>query len=430
MSGLMGCAPLVRGSRENGRVGQMNRATRAALLASMLLAASCTPGQETSSRPTRDPSPLPTVSPAPEESPFQLDQVTISLSAFISGVDSPLFLTHAGDGSGRVYIVGQTGRISVAEANGTVHPEPFLDISDRIIAGGEQGLLGLAFHPTYADNGRFFVNYTDQNGDSVVAEYQRAGERQANPTSERELLLIDDPYSNHNGGMLAFGPDGYLYIGMGDGGSGGDPHDNGQRLDTLLGKLLRIDVDGGERYRIPPDNPFVDGQGRRPEIWTYGLRNPWRFSFDRGTGDLFIGDVGQNELEEVDVLPAGTPGGANLGWRIMEASRCFDSDDCDAEGLVLPFAEYPTADGCAVTGGYVYRGSQFPALQGGYLFADFCGGQIWGLSASEARGGSASSRLLLQTDLNISSFGEDESGELYVTDLTGGAVYQITARAA
>jgi len=408
----------------------MSRATHAALLASMLLAASCTSGPESSPTPTRAPSPRPTISPSPEESPFQLEQVRISLSAFISGVDSPLYLTHAGDGSGRVYIVGQTGRISVAEANGTLHPEPFLDIGDRITAGGEQGLLGLAFHPAYAENGRFFVNYTDQNGDTVVAEYQRAGEQQANHSSERVVLQIDQPYPNHNGGMLAFGPDGFLYVGMGDGGSGGDPHDNGQRLDTLLGKLLRIDVDGGEPYGIPSDNPFVDEQGRRPEIWTYGLRNPWRFSFDRGTGDLFIGDVGQNELEEVDVLPAGTPSGANLGWRIMEASQCFASGDCDAEGLLLPVAEYPTAEGCAVTGGYVYRGSQFPALQGGYLFGDFCGGQIWGLSAARARAGAAGRRLLLQTDLNISSFGEDEEGELYVTDLTGGAVYQVTASAA
>ena len=426
----MGSAPLIPAGRENGRVGHRSRGTRAALLASMLLAASCGSGPETSPSPTRAPSPRPTVPPSPEESPFQLGQVKISLSAFVSGVDSPLFLTHAGDGSGRVYIVGQTGRISVAEANGRLHPEPFLDISDRITAGGEQGLLGLAFHPAFAENGRFFVNYTDQNGDSVVAEYQRAGEREADPASERVLLQIDQPYPNHNGGMLAFGPDGFLYIGMGDGGSGGDPHDNGQRLDTLLGKLLRIDVDGGEPYGIPSDNPFVDEQDRRPEIWTYGIRNPWRFSFDRDTGDLFIGDVGQNELEEVDVLPAGTPSGANLGWRIMEASRCFASDDCNAEGLVLPVIEYPTAEGCAVTGGYVYRGSQFPALQGGYLFADFCGGQIWGLSAAKARAGSASRRLLLQTDLNISSFGEDEEGELYVTDLTGGAVYQVTGQAA
>lgn len=406
----------------------MSRATWAAILVS-ILAASCTSGPETSPSPARDPSPPPTVSPSPEESPFQLDQVKISLSAFVSGVDSPLFLTHAGDGSGRVFIVGQTGRIHIADADGKLHSEPFLDVGDRITAGGEQGLLGLAFHPAYAENGRLFVNYTDQNGDTVVAEYQRAGEQQANPSSERVVLQIDQPFPNHNGGMLAFGQDGFLYIGMGDGGSGGDPHDNGQRLDTLLGKLLRIDVDG-DPYGIPADNPFVGDEGRRPEIWAYGLRNPWRFSFDRQTGDLLIGDVGQNELEEVDVLPAGTPSGANLGWRIMEASRCFASDDCNGEGLVLPVAEYPTAEGCAVTGGYVYRGSQFPVLQGGYLFADFCGGQIWGLSASEARSGSARPRLLLQTELNIASFGEDEEGEVYVTDLTGGAVYQVTASAA
>lgn len=408
-------------------MGQMSRTTQAMLFASALVAASCTSDPESSRAPTRKPSPNPTASPSPEESPLLLGQLEISLSAFVSGVESPLFLTHAGDGSGRVFIVGQTGRIYIAEASGELLPDPFLDIADRITAGGEQGLLGLAFHPSYADNGRFFVNYTDGNGDTVIAEYRRVHEQRADPTSERVLLQIDQPYANHNGGMLAFGPDGFLYIGMGDGGSGGDPHDNGQRLDTLLGKLLRIDVDDGRPYGIPADNPFVNGQGRRPEIWAFGLRNPWRFSFDRETGDLFIGDVGQNDLEEVDVLPAGTPAGANLGWRIMEAGRCFESDECEAEGLVLPIAEYPTAEGCAVTGGYVYRGTGSPSLREGYLFADFCGGQIWGLSASEARSGSARSRLLLQTELNISSFGEDENGEMYVTDLTGGAVYQVRA---
>ena len=406
----------------------MNRMAQSMVLAATLVAASCTSGPESARPPTgTTTTPRPTVSPSPEESPFRLGQVEISLSAFVSGVEAPLYLTHAGDGSGRVFIVGQTGRIHIAEAGGNLLPDPFLDIADRITAGGEQGLLGLAFHPSYVENGRFFVNYTDVNGDTVVAEYRRQDERRADPTSERVLLQIDQPYANHNGGMLAFGPDGFLYIGMGDGGSGGDPHDNGQRLDTLLGKLLRIDVDGGNPYGIPADNPFTNDQGTRPEIWAFGLRNPWRFSFDRESSDLFIGDVGQNELEEVDVLPAGTPAGANMGWRIMEASRCFESEECAAEGLVLPVAEYPTAEGCAVTGGYVYRGTAFPALRGGYLFADFCGGQIWGLSASEARSGPARRRLLLQTQLSIASFGEDEEGELYVTDLSGGAVYRVRA---
>jgi glucose/arabinose dehydrogenase len=406
---------------------QMSRVTWAVLLASTIMVASCASDPEASRPPPTATSPAPAVSPSPEESPFLLDQVEISLSPFVSGVESPLFLTHAGDGSGRVFIAEQTGSIRIAEANRTLLPDPFLDISDRITAGGEQGLLGLAFHPAYADNGRFFVNYTDGNGDTVVAEYRRRGERRADPASERVLLRIDQPYANHNGGMLAFGPDGFLYIGMGDGGSGGDPHDNGQRLDTLLGKILRIDVDRGKPYAVPGDNPFVNDQGRRPEIWAFGLRNPWRFSFDRESADLFIGDVGQNHLEEIDLLPTGTPAGANLGWRIMEASQCFESDDCSTDGLVLPIAEYPTAEGCAVTGGYVYRGSRFPALRGGYLYADFCGGQIWGLSANEARSGAANSRLLLQTQLNIASFGEDEEGELYVTDLSGGAVYQVRA---
>jgi glucose/arabinose dehydrogenase len=403
----------------------MNRRVGAVLCASVLLATSCRSEPETSPTPTPT-QPPPPVSPSPGESPFLLQQLEISLSEFVSGVEAPLFLTHAGDGSGYVFIVGQTGRIHIAGSNGELAQEPFLDISDRITAGGEQGLLGLAFDPRYAANGRFYVNYTDGNGDTVVAEYLRANEERADPASERVLLRIEQPYANHNGGMVAFGPDGYLYIGMGDGGSGGDPHNNGQRLNTLLGKILRIDVESGEEYGIPPDNPFADGGGR-PEIWAYGLRNPWRFSFDRETGDLFIGDVGQNDLEEVDLLQSGHPAGANLGWRIMEASQCFESDECNSDGLVIPVAEYPTSEGCAVTGGYVYRGTRFPSLRGGYLFADFCGGQIWGLSAADARFGSTRARLLLQTQLGISSFGEDEAGELYVTDLTGGAVYRVTA---
>jgi glucose/arabinose dehydrogenase len=344
------------------------------------------------------------------------------------GFSAPLLVTHAGDGSGRLFVVEQAGRVRVLR-NGRVEGEPFLDIASLVTAGGEQGLLGLAFHPRFESNGRFFVNYTDGNGDTVVAEYRTArGADRADPGSARVLLRIDQPYSNHNGGDLVFGPDGYLYIGMGDGGSGGDPHGNGQRLDTLLGKLLRIDVDRGRPYGIPDDNPFVGRSGARPEIWAFGLRNPWRFSFDRETGDLWIGDVGQGELEEIDRARASRGGGQNYGWNVMEGTECFSPPDgCDSQGLVRPIAVYPTRLGCAVVGGHVYRGARLPALAGGYFFADFCAGLLFALDPA----GSAPQDpvIVLRSDHAISSFGEDEDGELYITDLSGGEVLQVVGEA-
>jgi glucose/arabinose dehydrogenase len=344
------------------------------------------------------------------------------------GLDAPLLVTHAGDGSRRLFVVEQVGRIRILRV-GQPKAEPFLDIASLVTAGGEQGLLGLAFHPEYEANGRFFVNYTDTSGDTVVAEYRApGGSDRADPASARVLLHIDQPYSNHNGGDVVFGPDGYLYIGMGDGGSGGDPHGNGQRLDTLLGKLLRIDVDRERPYGIPEDNPFVGRSRARPEIWAYGLRNPWRFSFDPETGDLWIGDVGQGEQEEIDLARAGRRGGLNYGWNVMEGKQCFSPPEgCEAKGLVRPVAVYPTGLGCAVVGGHVYRGARFPVLQGGYFFADFCAGVIFALDAS--RQGRREPVILLDTDHAISSFGEDERGELYVTDLQGGQVLQVTGEA-
>jgi len=400
--------------------------TGAHIVAALLVLTAC--GGDPGAAPTTSsPSPPPTGSPSPTREPgdrFDPTSVRLRLRAIAGGFSAPLLVTHAGDGTGRLFVVEQIGRIRVL-TDGRVQAEPFLDIASLVTAGGEQGLLGLAFHPEFESNGRFFVNYTDGSGDTVVAEYRApGGADRADPGSARVVLRIDQPYSNHNGGDVVFGPDGYLYIGMGDGGSGGDPHGNGQRLDTLLGKMLRIDVDRGRPYGIPEDNPFVRRSGARPEIWANGLRNPWRFSFDRETRDLWIGDVGQGELEEIDRARAGR-GGQNYGWNVMEGTECFSPPDgCDREGLVRPVAVYPTGLGCAVVGGYVYRGARFPVLRGGYFFADFCAGVVFALDPT----GDVPQEpvILLQTDLAISSLGEDEEGELYVTDLRGGEVLLVT----
>jgi glucose/arabinose dehydrogenase len=362
---------------------------------------------------------LTATAPAVELPP--LNELTINLVPVVGGLTRLTSVTPAGDGSGRLFILEQTGRILIIE-NGAVSPTPFLDIVSLVGSDGiEQGLLGLAFHPDYTNNGFFYVYYTDKQGDTVVARYTVSADSPAlaDPASAKTLLAFDQPYANHNGGQLAFGPDRYLYIGAGDGGSANDPHNNGQRLDTFLGKILRIDVDGGDPYAIPADNPFVDEADARPEIWTYGWRNPWRFSFDRQTGDLYVADVGQNQYEEVNFEPAGSPGGLNYGWRLMEGLHCFDPSDCDpaAQGLVLPVAEYDHSMGCSVTGGYVYRGAQFPTLTGVYLYADYCNGFIWGLRREAD--GSWSQAEMLQSGFRVSSFGQDEAGELYVADHVG-----------
>jgi glucose/arabinose dehydrogenase len=333
----------------------------------------------------------------------------------VIGLESPVYVTHAGDGSGRLFVVEQTGVILIIRA-GRLLPRPFLDIRGRVIAGGEMGLLSVAFHPQYARNGRFFVNYTADGASlrTVIAEYRvSAADANVAEPAGRVLLEIAQPYRNHNGGLNLFGPDGMLYIGMGDGGSGGDPHNNGQRLDTLLGKLLRIDVDGAAPYRVPPDNPFVGRSGARGEIWAYGLRNPWRFSFDRTTGRLFLADVGQNQWEEIDLIQKG----GNYGWRTMEGAHCFNPPDgCSRTGLILPIAEYGREGGCSITGGYVYRGGRIRDLVGRYLFGDYCSGTLWALRDD---GGRWVRESLLDTGLRISSFGEDQAGELYVVDHRG-----------
>jgi glucose/arabinose dehydrogenase len=352
---------------------------------------------------------------------------TIALVPMASGLDSALSVVPVPDGSGRLFIVRQGGQIMIFDGT-NVLPRPFLDLSALVSCCDERGLLGLAFHPNYAANGFFFVNYTNRRGDTVIARFSvsRTNRNVANPLSLTALLRVDQPFANHNGGQLQFGPDGFLYIGLGDGGSGGDPLNNGQSLDTLLGKILRIDVDGAAPYVVPASNPFVGVPGALPEIWAYGLRNPWRFTFDRLTGDLFIGDVGQGEWEEIDLQPAASGGGENYGWRIMEGSHCFNpSTGCDQNGLVLPVLEYSHDLGCAVIGGYRYRGGQVPGIAGRYLFADFCSGTIW--SASPGAGGGWASAVLLQTDFMISSFGEGLDGELYVLSYgASGTLYKVT----
>jgi len=313
-------------------------------------------------------------------------------------------------------VLERAGRVRIINATGALVPTAFLDINALVgDSGGEQGLLGLAFHPDYPSNGRFYLAYTDNSGALVLARYSvSADPNLANPASAAVLLTIPKPAANHNGGMLAFGPEGYLYLAVGDGGGAGDPSENGQSRTTLLGKILRLDVDSASPYAIPADNPFVGDPDPlvRAEIWAYGLRNPWRFSFDADLGSLYIGDVGQGTREEIDYEPAGAAGGLNFGWNTMEGSLCYDPPSgCDTTGLTLPVAEYEThADGsCAVTGGYVYRGSRSPQMEGVYLYGDYCSGRIWGLSQPSPS--VWSSALIIDSASTLSSFGEDQAGD-------------------
>ena len=339
-----------------------------------------------------------------------------------SGIEAPTDIQNAGDGSGRLFFIQQNGIVRIFR-NGALVLQPFLDIRGKTSSGGERGLLGLSFPTGFAQKQRFYVNYTDLNGDTVIAQYRMSANPDvADASTEIVLLRIAQPFANHNGGQLRFGPDGYLYIGMGDGGSGGDPRGNGQNRATLLGKMLRIDVEGDPgQVRIPADNPFVNTAGTRPEIWALGLRNPWRFSFDRATGDLWIADVGQNTYEEIDFQPASSPGGENYGWNRMEGMHCFQ-DGCNPQGLTLPVAEYDHSQGCSVTGGFVYRGSLSPALRGTYIYGDYCSGRIWGV---EREGIAWGNRTLLASGFSITTFGEDETGEIYVADAANGAIHRI-----
>jgi glucose/arabinose dehydrogenase len=363
-------------------------------------------------------------SPAPD-----LSRLAITLEPFATVAGGPLAMTAPDDGTGRLFVAAQEGQIWLVEADGSVGAEPMADLGPRLTSGGERGLLGLAAHPTFPTDPRIFVNYTNQAGDTIVASIALAGDDpdRFDTDTQRELLFQEQPYPNHNGGGVVFGPDGFLYLSLGDGGSGGDPQGNGQRLDTLLGKILRVDVDhasdastGG--YVTPSTNPFAGGGGL-PEIWHWGLRNPWRLSFDRASGDMWIGDVGQNAFEEIDVARSGASG-LNFGWNVMEGSHCFNAERCSTDGLTLPVTDYGRDLGCTVIGGYVYRGSAYPLLAGTYLFADYCSGRIFALDA-------ASDALVAPVEVGtgggqISAFGEDTDGELYVLNL-GGVISKVVA---
>ena len=345
-----------------------------------------------------------------------------------TGFRLPIDLQAPPGDRARLFVVEQGGRIRILRAGAIVEP-PFLDISGRIRSGGEQGLLGLAFHPRYAETGRFYVNYTDRSGDTHISEFRVSSNPDvADAGTERQLLFVDQPFDNHNGGGLAFGNDGFLYVGLGDGGSGGDPMHNGQSLGTPLGKMLRIDVNTGSPFGVPSDNPFLARPGAFPAIWAYGLRNPWRFSFDRATGDLYIGDVGQGAVEEVDVGAASRRGGENYGWNVMEGDRCFSpSSNCDRTGLTQPVAVYSHDTGCSITGGYVYRGCRMPGYAGTYFYGDYCTSIV---RSFRFQGGAATDTrdwtVALGRGLdNISSFGVDAEGEIYILDHADGEVYRI-----
>jgi glucose/arabinose dehydrogenase len=379
----------------------------------------------------------------------------ISLDQLASGLQAPVYVTNAGDNSGRIFIVEQTGVVRIVH-NGNLLTKSFLDISDRVRYNGEEGLLSLAFPPDYARKGYFYVYYTrkGETNNQVSRFHLTSDSNVADPSSEEQILTLNHPgQTNHNGGLLVFGPDGYLYIGTGDGGGGGDPSRNAQNPDSLLGKLLRIDTEyayqqmpkgsnllylpilfssieapPGPAYKIPANNPFVNQNGTRPEIWALGLRNPWRYSFDRQTQDLYIADVGQDTWEEIDLQPAGSQGGVNYGWNILEGKHCYNASSCTPPANYSPpIAEYNhgtnDSTGCAITGGYVYRGSAYPAMQGIYIYGDYCSRTVWGL---QNNAGAWETHTFLKAPGGITSFGEDQSGELYLTS-SNGVVYQVVS---
>jgi glucose/arabinose dehydrogenase len=368
---------------------------RTAALLLLLAAAACNG--------STDPTPTP-------EPPASIRVVEVA-----RGFSQPVYVASP-PGDARLFVVEQTGRIRIIQ-NGTVLATPFLDVTAKITSGGERGLLSMAFHPQYATNGFFYVYYTDRAGDTRVERYRAAaGSNTADPASAQQVLFVDQPFANHNGGLLMFGPDGRLFVGLGDGGGAGDPQGNGQNPNTLLGKILRLDVDAAQPYAIPANNPFVGQAGKRGEIWVTGVRNPWRYAIDREAGLLYVADVGQGAWEEINVLPAAT-GGQNLGWNPMEGMHCFVAG-CSQQGLTLPVHEYSHADGCSVTGGFVYRGSAIPGLRGHYFYSDYCRGWVrsfrWtGSVVADAR------EWEVGAIGNVTSFGEDSARELYITTAAG-----------
>ncbi len=350
---------------------------------------------------------------------------TVSLESVATGLDNPVYVTNSGSGKD-LYVVEKTGKVKILEnADSTPRATPFLDVSSKLAPGDERGLLSIAFHPQYATNGFVFVYYTATDGALTISRFKaNPATKLVDATSEKVLLRIDHPQGNHNGGQLQFGPDGFLYIGTGDGGGGGDPDGNGQNTLTLLGKMLRIDVNSGSPYSIPNDNPFKIAGGAQ-EIWAYGLRNPWRFGFDRSTGDLWIGDVGQDKFEEINFTPKGSSAPRNYGWKITEGKSCFAASTCDQTRLEMPVHDYVHADqNISVTGGYVYRGTASPKMAGKYIYADFGSGRIWSLVKSA---GNFVNTLEIDTADNISSFGEGVDGELYVVAL-GGKVSRLVVK--
>lgn len=367
--------------------------------------------------------PTETVAPRVVELP---DPANYAWKLVVSGLEQPTDITGAQDGSGRLFVIEKPGRIRIVKGD-QLQPGAFLDITARVGSNSsEQGLLGLAFHPNFAQNGYFFVNYTDRGGNTQISRFTATGD-QADPLSEKRLLAVPQPFANHNGGAVKFGPDGYLYLGLGDGGSQGDPYDNAQSGNSLLGKILRLDVDQGDPYAIPPDNPYAGSGEVFQEIWASGLRNPWRISFDPLTGDLWIGDVGQGNWEEINRVPGGAPGGYNFGWNEMEGTHPFEGSN--QPFYTAPVAEYSHGEGCSVTGGYVYAGLALPEWQGIYFYGDYCSGVVWGLPAggdSVPVAGNASAVVpLFQTGFRITTFGSDDFGELYLSDYTTGAVYRL-----
>jgi len=345
----------------------------------------------------------------------------LAVTPVVTGLASPVFLAAPANDP-RLFILEQAGRIRIVE-NGALVATPFLDIVSQVVSGGERGLLGLAFHPRYATNGFFYVNFTGLDGHTRVMRYTVSANRNvANAGSGKLIIQVNQPYANHNGGMIAFGPDGMLFIGMGDGGSGGDPQNHAQTRSDLLGDMLRLNVDVGDPYTPAAGNPFLGSLPTLPEIWAYGLRNPWRFSFDRVAGNLYIADVGQGSREEVNVVPA-TQAGLNYGWRIMEGSQCFNAISCTQTGLTLPVIDYTHADGCSITGGYVYRGSAIPGIVGHYFYSDYCSG--WLRSFRFAAGAATEQHDWGLSLGSVLSFGEDSAGELYILTANGGQVLRI-----
>ena len=352
--------------------------------------------------------------------------VEVHLEEVVTGLSFPVLVTAQPGDTSRLFVVEKGGTVRILK-HGVLLPSPFIDLSGRVTTGSEQGLLGMAFHPT---DGRVVLSFTvagpTGGGRSQLSTFTVGADPDVlDPASEQLVMVVDQPYSNHNGGHVAFGPDGFLYYGLGDGGSGGDPQGHGQDRGDLLGSLLRLDLDHGLPYTVPATNPFVGQAGMRGELWNWGLRNPWRFSFDRANGNLYIADVGQNAWEEVDVQPAASAGGENYGWAIMEGTHCYGSANCSKAGLVLPKLEYGHADGCSITGGYVYRGQAIPELAGTYFYSDYCSGWIRSFGYAGGAATSQTSWPVLDTHGQVTSFGEDARGELYVV-LAGGTIYRIS----